>query len=159
MLVIASEVQNRGTDHYVCETVGKWHVFNRANLKILRWQVCSKRSRECANVINARRILVQRKDLAAFAQQVDQISSVTASGVEHAHAGGDVSPQNLIEDVNIDLPELLLYAQGHTAPFLVGFEKVRRSRSERIAVCSSRIAQEFSVQFSDTGDSAHRLSP
>jgi hypothetical protein len=39
---------------------------------------------------------------------MDQISSVSTSGVEHPHAWGDVSSQNLIEYVNIYMAELFL---------------------------------------------------
>jgi len=70
-------------------------------------------------VVNARGIMIQSKHLAPFAQEVDQIAPVTASGIEHTHAGGYVSPQNLIEDVNVNLPELLLDAQCHHCTFSV----------------------------------------
>jgi hypothetical protein len=64
-------------------------------------------------------ILIQGEDLTTFAHQVDEVSPVTASRVEDAHSGCNVSPQNLVEDINIDLPELLLYAQGHGGTFSV----------------------------------------
>jgi hypothetical protein len=39
---------------------------------------------------------------------MDQVSSVSAAGVEDPHGCGDVAPQNLIEYVNINLAELFL---------------------------------------------------
>lgn len=62
-------------------------------------------------------VLIDCEDLAPFAHQVDQVPAVTATGIEHPHARCDVSTQNLVEDININLPELLLYAQGHRDTF------------------------------------------
>jgi prevent-host-death family protein len=57
---------------------------------------------------------VHSEHLAPLAKQINEISSVPASGVEHTHARGDISAQNLIEYINIDLPELLLNGQRHS---------------------------------------------
>jgi len=74
-------------------------------------------------------ILIQCEDLASLAQQVDQVSSVAASGVEHTHTGRNVSAQNLVEDINIDLTELLLYAQGQRDTFsMIEIGKLRTTR-------------------------------
>jgi hypothetical protein len=54
-------------------------------------------------------ILIQREDLTAFTEQVNEVSSITASGIEYAHTGRNVSTQNLVEDIDIDLPELFLH--------------------------------------------------
>jgi hypothetical protein len=70
-------------------------------------------------VINRLRVLVQRENLTAFAQQVNEIASISASSVEHAHAGADVPAQYLIEDINIDLPKLFLHGQSHSDTFSV----------------------------------------
>jgi hypothetical protein len=64
-------------------------------------------------VLNAASVLIEGENLAPLAQQMHQISSVTAAGVQNPHSRSDVSAQNLIEDVNIDLPELFLHAQLH----------------------------------------------
>jgi hypothetical protein len=47
---------------------------------------------------------------------MDQVASVTASGVDDAHGSGNISAQNLIEYIDVDLPKLLLDAQSHTDP-------------------------------------------
>src|ERR1035438_4452479 len=60
-------------------------------------------------------VCVQRKNLTPFAEQVNEVSSVAAPCVEHAHTSGDVTAQNLIENVDIDLPELLLHGHRHDA--------------------------------------------
>jgi len=58
-------------------------------------------------------IRIHRKYLASFTQQMHKISPVPASSVEHTHARGDISSQYLIEDVDIDLPKLLLNIECH----------------------------------------------
>jgi hypothetical protein len=59
-------------------------------------------------MLNAAGIRIHCKYFAPFAKQMDQISSVSAAGVEYPHARGDVSSQNLIEYININMAELLL---------------------------------------------------
>jgi hypothetical protein len=68
-------------------------------------------------MLNTLSIGIHRKHLAAFAKQMNQVSPVSASGVEHTRILADISAQDLIEDVNIDLAELFLYAQCHDYPF------------------------------------------
>jgi hypothetical protein len=64
-----------------------------------------------------------------LAQQVDQVPPVTASGIEHSHARCNIPAQNLVEDIDIDLPELLLYAQGQRDTFSkIEIGKLRTTR-------------------------------
>lgn len=42
-----------------------------------------------------------------------KVSPVATTGVNDTHAGGDVSSQDLVEDVDVDLAELLLELDGH----------------------------------------------
>ena len=61
-------------------------------------------------------VRVQRKDLAALAQQVHQVSAIAAAGVEHPHLRGDIPAQNLVEDVDVDLAELFLKTHNRSRP-------------------------------------------
>jgi hypothetical protein len=58
-------------------------------------------------------IFVQRKYLAAFAEEIHEIAAVSAPGIEHAHFIGNISSENLIEDIDVDLSELFLNVHGH----------------------------------------------
>jgi hypothetical protein len=62
-------------------------------------------------MFNAVSIRVQGEYFASFAQQVDQVPSISTARVEHDHAGCDVAAQDLIEHVDINLSELLLNVQ------------------------------------------------
>jgi hypothetical protein len=69
-------------------------------------------------VLNCLGVRVHGKYFAAFAKQVNQISAISAPGVEHALALRDIPAQDLIEDVNIDLAELVLKSQRCASVFL-----------------------------------------
>src|ERR1035438_8137697 len=69
-------------------------------------------------MLHAGGVGIQRKYLEAFSKQMHQISPVAASCVKDAHAGWNVPPQNLIEDIDINLPELLLNGHLHRVTIL-----------------------------------------
>src|ERR1039458_1621609 len=108
MPFIPSKVKHRVADHRICKPVWKRHLLNEPDLEVLRWQSGHKRSRKLANMFNSVGILIRCKYFAPLAQQMNQISPVSTAGVEDAHTCGEVSSQNLIEYVNINLPELFL---------------------------------------------------
>ena len=45
-------------------------------------------------------------DVEAFAQEVHEIATAAAAGIEHAHARPDAAAQQLIEQVDVDVAEL-----------------------------------------------------
>jgi hypothetical protein len=55
-------------------------------------------------------IRVQGKDLAPFAQQMHQVTSVPTAGIEYTHTRCDIPAQDLIEHVDVNLPKLFLDA-------------------------------------------------
>ena len=109
MSFVPRKVEDGVTDHHVCEAMGEIHLFDRAYAKVARRQVRCKLRRQGSDVCHALWTRVYGKDFAAFAEQMDQVSSVAAASVEDTHAGSDVSSQDLIEDVDIDLAELILH--------------------------------------------------
>jgi len=65
--------------------------------------------RQAVEMRNAVRICIHYKYLAPLTKQMHEVPAVSASGVQHRHIGGNVSAQNLIENINVDLPKLLLH--------------------------------------------------
>jgi hypothetical protein len=53
---------------------------------------------------------VHGEDLALLTQQVHQVTSVSTAGIEYTHSGRDITAQDLVEDVDINLSKLLLDA-------------------------------------------------
>ncbi len=59
-------------------------------------------------MLNTVGILIDRKNFAPLAQQMNQVSSVSTAGVEYTHASGDVSSQDLVKYIDINVAELFL---------------------------------------------------
>jgi hypothetical protein len=106
---ILCEVQDGVADNDVGEGVDELHLLDGAYAEV----GCGERRRqlgcEGSYVLYALGICIDGEDLAAFTQEVDEVSSVAAACVEDTHSRSDVSSQDLIEDIDVDLPELLLY--------------------------------------------------
>ncbi len=66
-----------------------------------------------AHMLNSLDFSIHGIHFAALAQQINEISPITASGIEHAHARRDIPAKYLIENVDIDLPELFLNTESH----------------------------------------------
>jgi len=56
-------------------------------------------------------ILVERENFTPFAEQMDEIAPIPTAGIQHLHTRRNIPAQDLIEHVNVDLPELLLNVQ------------------------------------------------
>ncbi len=68
-------------------------------------------------MLNRGWIRINRKYLAGFAKQVHKIPAISAPGIEHARALVDISAEDLIENINIDLSELFLNIQRGVSTF------------------------------------------
>ena len=111
MLFIPRKVQHRIADHHIRKSIRKRHRLDSANPKILRWQRRRQNSRQLPHMLDAFSIRIQRKHLAALAQKMHQIAPVAAARIQNPHTRSNISTQNLVKDVNIDLPKLLLNVQ------------------------------------------------
>lgn len=56
---------------------------------------------------------VECENLCTFAEEINEIATVAAAGVENAHAGRDVAAKDLIEDVDVDFAEQFLDGGWH----------------------------------------------
>jgi hypothetical protein len=109
-----SEVKHGAADDYIREFVWKMHLFNAAYLKVLVWQSGVQRLGQFADMFDRGRVLVDGENLGALPQQIDEISAVTAPCIEDAHAGRDITSEDLIEDIDVNLSELVLEAWRHS---------------------------------------------
>ena len=83
-------------------------MLDKPNLKVLCWQPSFQSTRQLSDVFYSRLICIKGKDLASFSQQMHQIAAISTSGVKDTHSGANVSSQNLIKNIDIDLPKLIL---------------------------------------------------
>ena len=105
---IAREVKHRAADRDVRTLVLERHGFDAIHAEAIRGQLGGEFTGHAPHGVHRHWVGIGAEDVVALAQQVDEIAAVAAARVEHAHAGRDASTQDLIEEVNIDVPELLL---------------------------------------------------
>jgi hypothetical protein len=112
-----------------------------ADLKIFRGQVGLEGRGELADVVHGCGILVDGEDLAALAEQVDEVAPVAASGIDDGHAGLDVAAEDLIEDVDVDLAELFLDVDGQWDLSVLRVHKVvpLRTCTRQLGVSSTSV--------------------
>src|SRR5271166_4238684 len=108
MLFIPRKMQHGIAKYHICKFIGERDRLELPDLEVLLGQSRIQRGGKPAHMVDASGILVNRKDFTPLAQQVDEVASIPASSVEHAHSGHNVPTQNLIEDIYIDLSELFL---------------------------------------------------
>ena len=60
-------------------------------------------------------VRVDGENFRAFAQQIDEVSTVAAPSVENAHAGRDIATQDLIENIDVNFPEQFLDIGFHSS--------------------------------------------
>ncbi len=99
-------MQHGVAQHHVGRLIREGHAFNKAHAEVPCRQPRLQQRGQLPYMLHALGIGVERKDLAALPQQVHQIAPIPAARVEHPHPGLDIAAQNLIEHIDIDLPEL-----------------------------------------------------
>jgi hypothetical protein len=120
MSFVTRKVQHGAADYDIGKVTGKIHLFDWPHTKVARRQVWRELRCQGAHVLDSFGVSVYSEDLASFTQKMDEVSSIAATSVKHTHSGRDVSSQDLIEDVNINLPELILHVhRGLTLSLLV----------------------------------------
>jgi hypothetical protein len=68
-------------------------------------------------MLNTFCICVYREDLATLTQKMHEVSAVSAARVEDTHPPADISSQDLVEYIYINLSELLLHVHGDFSRF------------------------------------------
>jgi len=99
-------------------------------------------------VLHSILIRIDGERFATLAKQVDEIPPEAAAGVEHPHSWRDVSAQNLIEEVDVNLAELFLKRR---VPKLL-----LHPEFSHIDVSGGSSANRIKPRFGDTPQYAHR---
>jgi hypothetical protein len=105
--VVAREMEDGVADDHIRARIVERHTFDGFDSEIRLWKCGRKDPGEGANAIHGLWVRVRRVNFVAFPQEVDEVSTGTASGVQYAHSGGDAAFQKLIEKIDVDLAELL----------------------------------------------------
>lgn len=114
VLVVAGEVKDGIAEDDVGEGVREWELLDDADLEVFRGKAVAEGCGKIADMGHTGGVGVESEDFAALPEEIDEVASVAAAGVEDAQAGGDVAAEDLVEDVDIDLAELFLSVERHT---------------------------------------------
>ena len=88
--------------------VGERHALDGVEPDLFQREAWRQRRSHLAHVDDRLRVLVDGVDVEALAQEVHEVASAAAAGVEHAHAWTDAAAEQLIEQVDVDVTELRL---------------------------------------------------
>jgi hypothetical protein len=113
MLLISSEVKHRAADHNVGNAIWKGHPLNRANLEVFGRNSGPEGSGQLPYMLDSFTIQVECKHLAAFTQKIYEVPSIAASSIKNAHPRCNVSSQNLVKNIDVNVSKLLLNAECH----------------------------------------------
>src|SRR5450631_2879825 len=102
-------------DHHIRAGIVERHMFDGFDSKIR----CRKSGREYpgegADAFHGLRVRIGAVNFVPFPQEVHEVSTRTASGVQYSHSGCDAAFQKLVEKIDVDLAKLLLEpGNGHS---------------------------------------------
>ena len=112
MRLVTREVQHRIADHGIGKAICKRHVLDRSDREVRRRKPGRKLVGQGAHMLDCLGVGIDPEHLGTGTQQPHQIASVATARVDDPHAPVQVSAQNLVEHVNVDLAELLGNAHG-----------------------------------------------
>src|ERR1035438_10148014 len=113
MLVVAGEVEDGVAQHHVGEVIGKRYRFDPGETKVIRGKRWREVGGQLAHVLDGLRVGVHAKYFVSLPEKIDQVAAASESRIEDAHSRRDAAAQDLVEEINVDLPELLWKADCH----------------------------------------------
>src|SRR6266853_2847988 len=108
LIVVFRKVQHGAAEDDIGGLVREGRALDGLDAEVRGRQRRSQRRRKMLRVRNRRRILIVGENLEAVPQQVNKVAAMAAAGVEDAHAWTDASLQELVEEIDVDLPEVRL---------------------------------------------------
>jgi hypothetical protein len=109
---VAAEVEDGVAVNEVEEGVREGCGLERFGAEVVCGETRRESGSEGASLVDGGRVVVDGEDLVAFAEEIDEIATGAAAGVEDTHAGDDVAAKEMIEEIDINEAELLLQG-GH----------------------------------------------
>lgn len=112
--LVPGEMEHSVAEHRVKARVWKREVRQIRRLEALRRQVRRQCGGEAADLLHRPRVLVHTEDLVPATQEPDQVPASSTARVQQAHARNQPPLQELVEQIDVDVPQLL--AQIHGGP-------------------------------------------
>src|SRR5580765_2710354 len=101
-------MEDGATQDYVEASISKRHPLDRFDAKVVRRQMRRQLSGQLPSLGNRGARFVDRKNLHATPEQIDEITPRATAGIQHPHPRNDSPLQQLIEQVNVDGAKPLL---------------------------------------------------
>jgi hypothetical protein len=106
--VVSAEVEDGAAEDEVEGGVGIGDGLDGFDAEVFGREMGSKGGCEGSGLGDGVGVLVGREDFVAFAEEIDEVASRTAAGVQDTHAGVDVAAEQLVEEIDIDVAKLFL---------------------------------------------------
>src|ERR1035441_6810458 len=110
--VVAREMEDSVADDHIRAGIVESHMLDGFDSKIRCRKSGGKHPGEGADGFHGLRVRIRSVNFIPFPQEVHEVSTGTASGVEYSHSGCDAAFQKLVEKIDVDLAKLLL-KRGH----------------------------------------------
>ncbi len=103
---IVSEVEDRAADDEIEVAVREWKITQVARLEVALREPWLEFVRQGLDSLDVSRIRVDSKYIRPATHEVVRVSPGSASGVQHPHFGGEAPTEELVEQIDVDPPEL-----------------------------------------------------
>ena len=103
---IVSEVEDRAADDEIEVAVRERKITQVARLEVALREPWLKLLRQGLDSLDVSRIRVDSKDIRPATHEVVRVSPGSASGVQYPHFGGEAPTEELVEQIDVDPPEL-----------------------------------------------------
>jgi hypothetical protein len=99
-------MENCVADYHIRAPVVERHLLHRFYPKIGSRKIRCEFHGQRTDIIDSLRVPIRAEYFVAFTQQVNEVPTVTAAGIQYPHSMRDAAFQKLIEKIDVDLPEL-----------------------------------------------------
>ena len=106
--VVAGKMEDGVADDHIRAGILERHLFDGFNSKIRVRERGRELAGERPDALDGVLVRVRGINLVPFPQEVDQVSTGSASRVQYSHSGCDAAFQQLVEKIDVDLAELFL---------------------------------------------------
>jgi hypothetical protein len=111
VIVVLREVEYGAAQYHIRKAVREGHRFQGFDSKVAFGELRRQGRRETAHAPDGVWIGIHAEDFVPFPQEVKQIASFPAAGVQDAHAWRDTAAEKLVEEIDIDTAELFPQVQ------------------------------------------------
>jgi hypothetical protein len=103
--LVSGEVENRAADDDVGGVIRKAVEFHCLRPEVRERKIGGKPLGEGSHSADGIRVRIDGIDRVRVAQEEDEVTSMAAACVQHGHSGADSATEQLIEEVDVYLPE------------------------------------------------------